>query len=92
MPDFCTLDLGERVYWANDEQVLAVGWKLCHPAVRIFLQQFVQEFPSIFIGPEERSELDLNGIWHDVREKPSAQQRQMLRRNALDLLANVHSG
>jgi len=70
-------DLSERVYWVNEERRLAIGWEWCRPALRIFLQQVVQECPSIIIAPEERSELDLNGIWKG-RAKPDAQQRQML--------------
>jgi hypothetical protein len=30
------------------------------------------------MAPEERSELDLNGIWNGNREKPNAEQRRML--------------
>jgi hypothetical protein len=70
--------LNERVYWADGERRLNVGWKLCRPAVRDFLREVARECPSIAIGPEERSELDLNGIWHGYREQPDAQQRRML--------------
>lgn len=70
--------LNERVYWADEGRHLNIGWKLYRPAVRIFLQQVARECPSIAIGPEERSELDLNGIWHGLREGPDAQQRRML--------------
>lgn len=56
---------------------LTIGWEWCHPGLRAFLQQVVRECPSVFIAPEEHSELDLNGIWKG-REKPDAQQRQML--------------
>jgi len=41
----------------------------------------MRECPSVVIAPEERSELDLNGIWNGVRfawKKPDAQQRRML--------------
>jgi hypothetical protein len=71
-------DLSERVYWANEERRLAVGWESCRPALRLFLQRVVQECPSIVVGPEERSELDLNGIWHGHRENLNAQERQKL--------------
>jgi hypothetical protein len=77
-PDWSAPYLDERVYWANDEQRLVVGWKLCQPALSTFLQQIARECPSIIIGPEERSELDLNGIWHGYRRGPDAQQRRML--------------
>jgi len=78
MRDFGTPDLSERVYWADDDRRLAVGWKFCRPAPRIFLKQIARECPSIVIGPGEYSELDLNGIWHGLREEPDAQQRRML--------------
>lgn len=77
-PDFWTPDLSERTYWDKRERRLAVGWKQCRPALRMFLQRVVREFPSIVVGPEERSELDLNGVWHGPREGPDAQQRRML--------------
>lgn len=70
--------LNERVYWADGERHLNVGWKLYRPAVRIFIEQIARECPSIVIGPEERSELDLNGIWHGYRKQPDAEQRRML--------------
>ena len=73
------LDLDKAVLVADDEGRLTIEWKWWRPALRVFLQQVVQECPSVVIAPEERSELDLNGIWqHGSREKPNAQQRQML--------------
>ena len=73
-----TRELCDRVFWAKDERHLAVGWESCRPSVQILLEQIVREFPSIVIGPEERFELDLNGIWHGYRESPNADQRRML--------------
>lgn len=73
-----TPDLSQRVYWKNEERHLAVGWKWCRPSVQKSLQQIVREYPSIVIGPEERSELDLNGIWHGYREALDAEERRML--------------
>jgi hypothetical protein len=55
-----------------------MNWEWCRPDLRIFLQQIVRECPSIIIGPEERSELDLNGIWHGISMNLDAQQRQKL--------------
>lgn len=78
LADIGTHDLSERVYWVNEERRLAVGWKFCHPDLRSFLQQVVQEYPFLAIAPEQRSELDLNGIWNGIRERPNAQQRRML--------------
>lgn len=70
--------LNERVYWADGERHLNVGWKSYSPAVRDFLREMAGEFPSIAIGPEGRSELDLNSIWRGYKEQPDAQQRRML--------------
>jgi hypothetical protein len=70
--------LNERVYWADGERCLNVGWKLYRPAVRDFLREMARDCPSIAIGREGHSELDLNGIWNGYREQPDAQQRRML--------------
>lgn len=53
---------------------LTIEWKWWRPALRVFLAEMARECPSVAIGPEERSELDLNGIW----TKPDAEQRHML--------------
>lgn len=57
-------------------------WKWCRPALPIFLQQVARACPSVVIGPEERSELDLNGIWRGIsrnlRKDLSAQERQII--------------
>lgn len=58
---------------------LTIGWKWCHPALRLFLQQVAREYPLVVMAPEEHFELDLNGIWKG-KGKPDAQQRQMLLR------------
>jgi hypothetical protein len=62
----------------SEDRYLLIGWKSCRPALPRFLQQVARECPSIVIRPDERSELDLNGIWHGTREAPSAEQRRML--------------
>ena len=67
---------------ADDEGRLTIEWKWWRPALQVFLQQVVRECPSVVIAPEERSELDLNGIWNGIREKPGAQQRRMLAKAA----------
>lgn len=77
-PEFGKPYLSERAYWASDERCFAIGWKFCRPAVRTCLQRVAKACPSVVIGPEEHSELDLNGIWHGYREEPDAQQRRML--------------
>jgi hypothetical protein len=69
---------GKQVYVTNEEGRLTMNWRFCRPDLRTFLQQVARECPSISIAPEERSELDLNGIWHGPRGGPDAQQRQML--------------
>jgi hypothetical protein len=72
------LDPGKQVYVANEEGRLTIGWKWCHPALRIFLQQVVRGCPSVVIANEERSELDLNGIWRGTSLNLDAQKRQLL--------------
>ena len=69
---------GKQVFVANEEGILTIEWKWCRPALRVFLSQVARECPSVVVAREERSELDLNEIWHGVREKPDAQQRRML--------------
>lgn len=69
---------GKQVFVGNREGPLTIEWEWCRPALRKFLQQVAQQYPSVVIGPEERSELDLNGIWNGLRQKPNAQQRRML--------------
>jgi hypothetical protein len=71
-------DPGKQAYIANEEGRLTMEWKWCRPALPVFLQQVAQVSPTIVIGPEERSELDLNGVWHGPRGGPDAQQRRML--------------
>jgi hypothetical protein len=66
------------VHVTNEGGRLIIGWKWCHPVLQIFLQQLIKELPSIVIAPEERSELDLNGIWHGISLDLDAQKRQLL--------------
>lgn len=63
---------------ANEDRRLIIGWKWCHPVLQDFLQQIAKEFPAIVIAPEERSEFDLNGIWHGIWLNLDAQKRQLL--------------
>ena len=76
------LDPEKAVLVADDEGRLTIEWRWWRPALRAFLQQVIRECPSVVITPEERSELDLNGIWHGLREKPDAEQRCMLAKAA----------
>lgn len=80
--DFRAFDPSIQRHVAIEKGRLIIGWKSCHPALRMFLQQVARECPSVVIAPEERSELDLNGIWQWRRERtrecPDAQQRRML--------------
>lgn len=76
--DIRPIDPGKQVFVGNEQGPLTIEWKWCRPALRKFLQQAAQQRPFIVIGPEERSELDLNGIWNGLMEKPNAQQRRML--------------
>lgn len=72
----------KAVLVAYEEGRLTIEWKWWRPALRVFLQQVIQECPSVVIVPEERSELDLNGIWRGIsrnlRKDLGAQERQML--------------
>jgi hypothetical protein len=67
---------------ANEGGRLTIEWRWWRPALRVFLQQVLRECPSVVIATEERSELDLNGIWQRRRERnreyPDAQQRRLL--------------
>ena len=71
-------DSGKQVYVASEEGRLTMNWEWFSPDLRTFLQQVARECPSVVIVPEERSELDLNGVWHGPRGGPDAQQRLML--------------
>jgi hypothetical protein len=63
----------------NEDGHLAISWQHCHPDVRVFVRQAVRECPTLVIGPEERSELDLNSIWGGIRLNDlDAQQRRSL--------------
>jgi hypothetical protein len=80
-PNLCgirPIDPGKQVFVGNQEGPLTIEWTWCRPALRRFLQQVAQRCPSVVIGPEERSELDLNGIWNGLRERPNTQHRRML--------------
>ena len=76
-PLLTATDPDKAVLVAYDEGRITIEWKWWRPALRVFLQQVVQECPSVVIAAEERSELDLNGIWTGSLE-PNAHQRQML--------------
>lgn len=69
---------GKQVLVANEEGRLTMNWEWCRPDLRAFLQQVARECPSVLIAPEERSELDLNGIWNRVVSSPDARERRML--------------
>jgi hypothetical protein len=69
----------KQTYVTNEDGRIALNWEWCRPALRAFLTQSVRKCPSVLIAPEKRTELALNGIWQKgSREKPNAQQRQML--------------
>jgi hypothetical protein len=68
----------KAVLLAHEEGRLTIEWKWWRPALRVFLQQVVQECPSVVIAPEERSELDLNGIWRGISLNLDQQKRQLL--------------
>ncbi|MGA7339081.1 MAG: hypothetical protein WBE72_11125 [Terracidiphilus sp.] len=63
----------------NEDGRLIIAWRQCHPDLRPFVRQVVRDFPPLVIGPEERSELDLNSIWHGYGSTNlDAQQRRSL--------------
>jgi hypothetical protein len=68
----------KAVYVTSKEGRLTIGWEWWQPSLREFLQQVAQECPSSAIGAEDRSELDLNGIWHGNRDFPNPEQRRLL--------------
>jgi hypothetical protein len=75
------IDPSKQVFVSNVQGPLTIEWKWCRPALRMFLQQVAQQCPSVVIAPEQRLELDLNGIWNGVRwawRKPDVQERQLL--------------
>jgi hypothetical protein len=70
--------LEKAVLVASHEGLLTIEWKWWRPALRLFLQQVARECSSIVVGPEERSELDLNGIWRGISLNLDPQKRQLL--------------
>jgi hypothetical protein len=82
LPLLTPIEPDKAVLVAHDEGRLTVEWKWWRPAVATFLQQVARVCPSVVIGHEERSELDLNGIWRGIsrnlRKDLSAPERQML--------------
>ena len=57
-------DQDRAVLVAHEDGCLTIEWRWWRPDLRTFLQQVARECPSVAIAPEQRSELDLNGIWH----------------------------
>lgn len=80
-PDTRPRDPRKQALVANEEGRLIMEWKYCRPALRVFLQKVARECPSVVVGNEERSKLDLNGVWSwrwrtsDARQR---KERQML--------------
>jgi len=77
-PLLTPFDPGKQMFVSGEDGRLIMDWKWCRPDLRKFLDQVARECPSIVIGPEKHSELDLNGIWHGFREEPDAEQRRLL--------------
>ncbi|MGB2603778.1 MAG: hypothetical protein WBC78_09295 [Candidatus Sulfotelmatobacter sp.] len=75
-------DPGKQAIVAIEGGCLTMKWEWCHPALPVFLEQVAREYPSLLIAPENRSELDLNGIWRGIsrnlRSDLGAQDRQKL--------------
>jgi hypothetical protein len=77
-PLLTPMEPDKTVLLAYDDGRLTIEWKWWRPALRVFLQQVVGECPSVVIAPEERSELDLNGIWYGISLNLDQQKRQLL--------------
>jgi hypothetical protein len=77
-----SFDPNKVVLVADEEGRLNIEWRVWRPALPVFLQQIVRECPTIVIAPENRSELDLNGIWRaismNLNKDLSVQERQKL--------------
>lgn len=79
--DMRPADPRKQVLVTNEEGRLIIEWKYCRPALRVFLQKVARECPSVVVAHEERSKLDLNGVWNWSWRKPDARvrkERQML--------------
>jgi len=79
-PNLCgitPIDPGKQVFVGNEDGRLTIDGKYCRPVLRVFLDQVSRECSSIVIGPENHSELDLNGIWHGFRSELNAEQRRL---------------
>ena len=77
-PLLTRMEPDKAVLAVHEEGHLTIEWKWWRPALRVFLQQLVQECPSVVIAPEERSELDLNGIWRGISLNLEQQKRRLL--------------
>lgn len=75
-------DSGKQRYVAYERRSLTIKWQWCRPGLKAFLEQVARECAAITVGSEERSELDLNGIWagfsRNVRHDLTAQERHQL--------------
>lgn len=71
---------GKALLVAIEDGRLTMKWECFRPPLPLFLQQVARECASLVIGQENRSELDLNGIWNrlSLRLSLNAQQRHML--------------
>lgn len=78
LPSPRPFDPAKQLQVVNQGERLITRWKWCHPVLGTFLQRLARECPSVTIGNEERSELDLNGIWSGISMNLTARQRQML--------------
>lgn len=72
------VDPWKQAIVSDEEGRLTMKWKWCRPLLPVFLQQIARQCPSVVIAHEDRSQLDLNGIWRGISRNLDAQQRQML--------------
>lgn len=74
-------DSRKQALVANEQGCLIIEWEYCRPALRVFLQKVARECPSVVVGNEDRSKLDLNGVWGwrwRTSDARAQKERQML--------------
>lgn len=77
-PSCTPIDPNKQMFVGHGEGDLTIEWKWCRPGLRVFLQKLARECPSVVIGAEEHSELDLNRIWSGISLNLDSQKRYLL--------------
>jgi hypothetical protein len=73
-----THDSVKQTFLETENGRFIMNWKWCRPDLRTFLGRVARECPTVAVSLQDHCELDLNGIWNGLREKPNGQQRRML--------------